>query len=312
MTTSAIRNDLVLCRRTERRTMAASVAAHALLFALLLRIDPNPIEQERLTEVSLLEGEAAAPPAAAAPAAAAVETQPGLLRVRSEESQFRRRDDVATRAPDRQTDAVFEDRLSERLATLQRTAPAPVMGLATMAPPASQVALAGLPDAAGSSRTAPVALNRSSTSDGGSAPLALARGAAGSDVPNLALAGLPQESKGARRVAAPAHTGARSSLAGISLAGPIADRPVLESVRPEYPEWAKSEAIEGSVTLYFTVSPDGQVLEGVLVQKTAGFQDFDDGAVTALRAWRFAPLPPGRMGDQWGTITFHFKLAGAR
>ena len=50
--------------------------------------------------------------------------------------------------------------------------------------------------------------------------------------------------------------------------------------------------------------------ENVLVQKTAGFEEFDDNARTALRAWRFEPLHGGRLGEQWGTITFHFRLRG--
>jgi TonB family protein len=62
------------------------------------------------------------------------------------------------------------------------------------------------------------------------------------------------------------------------------------------------------VTLYFIVRPDGSVKENILVQKTAGFGDFDDSARTALAAWRFAPLTAGRIGEQWGTITFHFRL----
>ena len=80
---------------------------------------------------------------------------------------------------------------------------------------------------------------------------------------------------------------------------------------PVYPDWAKREAVEGSVTLYFVVRPDGSVKENVLVQKTAGFEDFDESARTALRAWRFEPLHGGRTGEQWGTITFHFRLREA-
>ena len=93
--------------------------------------------------------------------------------------------------------------------------------------------------------------------------------------------------------------------------GPVADRPVLSYVRPVYPEWAKRDAVEGSVTLYFIVRPDGSIKENILVQKTAGFEDFDENARTALRAWRFQPLTGGRTGEQWGTITFRFRLTEA-
>ena len=93
--------------------------------------------------------------------------------------------------------------------------------------------------------------------------------------------------------------------------GPVADRPVIQYTKPIYPEWAKRDAVEGSVTLYFVVRPDGTIKENVLVQKTAGFEEFDDNARAALRAWRFQPLTGGRTGEQWGTITFHFRLREA-
>ena len=77
---------------------------------------------------------------------------------------------------------------------------------------------------------------------------------------------------------------------------------------PVYPEWAKHDGVEGIVTLYFVVRADGSVRENVLVQRTAGFEDFDENARLALRAWRFEPLRGGRTGEQWGTITFQYRL----
>ena len=69
--------------------------------------------------------------------------------------------------------------------------------------------------------------------------------------------------------------------------------------------------LKDTLTLYFVVRADGSIKENVLVQRTAGFEDFDESARVALRAWRFAPLTGGRTGEQWGTITFHFKIEGA-
>ena len=86
---------------------------------------------------------------------------------------------------------------------------------------------------------------------------------------------------------------------------------MLSYSKPVYPDWAKKELVGGSVTLYFIVRPDGSVKENILVQQTAGFEDFDENARTALRAWRFAPLPGGRTGEQWGTITFKYRLQEA-
>ena len=113
----------------------------------------------------------------------------------------------------------------------------------------------------------------------------------------------------AGQAAGDAH--ARRTLAGAQLAGPIADRAILKSVTPVYPDWAKRDGVEAAVTLYFIVRADGTVKENILVQQTAGFEDFDESARTALRAWKFAPLTGGRTGEQWGTITFRFKLQEA-
>jgi len=97
-------------------------------------------------------------------------------------------------------------------------------------------------------------------------------------------------------------------LGGASLAGPVADRRVIDFTMPTYPAWATSQAVEATVTLYFLVLPSGQVKENIQVQKTAGFQEFDTNAVRALQSWRFAPLSGGDAREQWGTITFRYRL----
>ena len=104
-------------------------------------------------------------------------------------------------------------------------------------------------------------------------------------------------------------TKAQRELAGALLTGPVADRPLISFQRPVYPEWAKDEAVEGSVTIYFVVLPNGNVKENIMVQKTSGFSDFDNNAISALRSWRFEPLKGGATGEQWGTITFHYRLS---
>ena len=152
---------------------------------------------------------------------------------------------------------------------------------------------------------APLALSRGG---GEGPPLSLTRGPSSSLAPSLAATGLPAGRSGSAAPAAAGEQAVRRTLAGAALAGPIADRPILHYVAPIYPEWAKRDAVEGSVTLYFVVRPDGGVKENVLVQKTAGFEDFDENARAALRDWKFQPLREGRTGEQWGTITFRFRL----
>jgi TonB family protein len=104
---------------------------------------------------------------------------------------------------------------------------------------------------------------------------------------------------------------ARRTLAGASLVGPVVDRPLVSYETPTYPEWAKREAVEASVTLYFVVLPDGRVKENILIQKTSAFEDFDRNATSALLTWRFEPLQGEATGEQWGLITFHYKLSDA-
>lgn len=100
-------------------------------------------------------------------------------------------------------------------------------------------------------------------------------------------------------------------MAGMTLKGPVADRPILSYSAPIYPEWAKREAVEASVQLYFEVLPGGQVKENILVEKTSGFEDFDQNAIRALRTWRFEELAPGTTGEQWGSITMKYRLDDA-
>jgi TonB family protein len=103
----------------------------------------------------------------------------------------------------------------------------------------------------------------------------------------------------------------REILAGVSLAGPVADRTLTEWRLPTYPEWAKREAIEGSVRLRFFVRPDGGVKEDVMIEKTSGYEDFDRNATLALLDWHFEAVP-GAAGEQWGSITLDYRLDGVR
>jgi TonB family protein len=104
--------------------------------------------------------------------------------------------------------------------------------------------------------------------------------------------------------------GGARNLAGANLVGPVADRAVQHYRVPDYPDWAKRDGTEGSVTLYFFVLTDGRVKENVVVERTSGFSDFDDRAVAALLEWKFVALPGSN--EQWGRITFNYKLSDAR
>jgi len=189
---------------------------------------------------------------------------------------------------------------------MREDASVPVANASAAAAPSAIWSTPAAAGGAGGSGQA-LSLARGGTGESG-VPLALGRGGGTSAVPALAQAAGTSSLSEAPASAPEGDAHARRTLAGAQLAGPIADRAVLRHGSPEYPEWAKRDGVEAAVTLYFIVRPDGSVKENILVQKTAGFGDFDDSARAALATWRFAPLGAGRTGEQWGTITFHFRL----
>ena len=104
---------------------------------------------------------------------------------------------------------------------------------------------------------------------------------------------------------------AEEILPGVSLAGEVSDRKLIDYTTPEYPEWAKRDGVEVSVELYFTVLPSGRLKENMLIERTSGFDDFDRRAKNALASWRFESLGPGASAEQWGRIEFKYRLRDA-
>jgi TonB family protein len=293
VTAATLRLDLEDVRRQTRWTMTISVVMHALLFLCIILQPATKTEAPPLTEITFLEPGELDRPAAAARS--------------SQDERFLRLDRKGDFALD-PVAPVASDQLEARLASLQQTAMLAPAGTGTSVVPASLFGSGTSPIGTGGGPA--VALTRGG--GGGGSALPLTRGVPGGT--GIAPSTLPAAKSGGGGSAQAANVGdatARRTVAGALLAGPIADRRVLSTVVPEYPEWAKKEAVEGSVTLYFVVRPDGSVKENVVIQKTAGFGDFDDNARTALRAWRFEPLHDGRTGEQWGTITFRFRLRDA-
>ena len=300
----------------ERRRMSAglvsSIALHVLVVAWIA-VSPAARPVDKLTEITLvdpneLDAPGAAPEQVAAATATSLAAEPasGAAAEHSRDERFRRTE-RADLAPASQVESAVQDRLAARLATLQSTALVPSAGVVKSAAPSPWSAVPATVPGIGGTGSAPVALKR----DGSSGPpLALTRGGGGGGATLApALARAPESVTRSESEPARGETSAsKRTLAGATLMGPIADRDVIQQTTPLYPDWAKREAVEASVTLYFVVRPDGSVRENVLVQKTAGFEDFDENARAALRAWRFEALRDGRTGDQWGTITFHYRI----
>jgi len=77
---------------------------------------------------------------------------------------------------------------------------------------------------------------------------------------------------------------------------------------PHYPEAARREGVEGTVTLRFEVLASGKV-GTVQVQKSAGRADMDRAAVEAVRSWLFDPARRGKEAVAvWVTLPVRFEL----
>jgi TonB family protein len=310
MTTAVMRFDLESYRRRTSWSMGTSTVVHALILLWLVFAPHVTHQAPTLTEITLIEPGDLAPAAAPAAPASSASRMAGAAAASPADQNFRRLQRQAEMTPEPESPTALEDRLAARLASLRQNEPAPVRGVGTAPLGTAWGSPATITPGAGGKGAAPLTLNRGGAGGSGP-PLALTRGGGASLAPAVVPTGLPSSTSAPAGTSRGGDAAARRALAGAMLAGPISDRPVLSYVRPVYPDWAKRDAVEGSVTLYFVVGPDGSVRENVLVQKTAGFEDFDESARTALRMWRFAALRDGRTGEQWGTITFHFRLREA-
>ena len=299
-------NDTARGRR--RRSVVASLLLHAMLFTFLLVAQPSLDEAGTLDRDRLHRRVGAA---AAALFVAAVRTPAkpvaGAPAPGRKETRFAREEQTAQQQPVPQDDYTLSDQLASRLAAMRSTSQRPTSGLPT---PDLPMARSSAVLAKASTSAPQIALQRGTAEVKPVPSIALRRSARGEPARVSPMA-LPAEAKGSQPAAAGSDATARVRLAGGS-AGPVANRPILSHAAPAYPDWAKRDAVEASVTLRFVVRPDGSIKENLLVERTSGYQDFDDRALLALSVWRFAPLHEGRTGDQWGVITLYFRLREAQ
>jgi len=291
--------ELDVIRQRMRESVLFAVLVHLLLFltfSLVQALNPEP---PMLTEITWMEPEVAAPvPVPQAPRP--VPVQPQLAHPTPDPVRFERERDRAEQSLEPQRD-VSRDLLQERLTALQQnreTTPSPALVAASqLKTPSPSVAAAPTRPP-----TQNVALTRGETSPKPS-PIELRRAPARSQPTMAQVAPKPAREPEMPKIA----SASRRDMAGMTLVGPVADRRILSYQAPVYPDWAKRDAVEASVRLYFIVLPSGEVKENVLIQKTGGYEEFDSNAVAAIRKWRFEPLPGS--GEQWGEITFNYRLS---
>ena len=301
------RLDLESLKHRTRWSIGASTVLHVALFLLLTAAKPAQHVQDDLIEVTMIEDAGApAAPAAAAPAASPHSGEPaaGAVDPQPAEHRFQRELARADVAPQPQVDDLA-DRITSRLASMRENT-APVSAGATIGAAPSLVASPATTASAGIGAS-PISLHRGGGLGGA---LALDRGGSGGGSSSAMGVVAPSHGNALQEADASHEDHAVRRAASADLMGPIADRRIVHQVTPVYPEWAKRDGVEGSVTLYFVVRADGSIRENVLIQKTAGFGDFDENARAALREWRFAALPAGETGEQWGTITLNYRLRG--
>jgi len=289
-----------------RKALVFSIAVHALLFLWLLLHETIAPQDRGIVEITWLEPAAA--PAAPAPTAIAPEPEATAKSTPQPrpERKFLRRAEEAPVKPAPQVDTANQDRLKQRLENLRSSAVAQALSVAPTT--SSNLLAAAAPPQTTVPKGTGANLRRDETR--GAAPTALTRGTVATSRPSTSLATVPTDAPVAAAAAPDMEAAARRSLAGADLMGEVADRPIVFHVMPVYPEWAKDQAVEGTVTLRFFVLPDGRVKENIQVERTAGFADFDANAVAALGQWRFAPLTGGAAAEQWGSITFRYRLRG--
>jgi len=306
--TSAILNQEFLASRERvQRMLVVSLIAHAILLAWLMLRHEITSPPEGIVEVSWLEPLPMPPAPAKLKVEPRPEAKPQPMSPAPREERFERQADPAPLEPTPQERTANRDLVRERVAALSpnRLPSSTLNPVPSTSKSLLQSAPAPAEDPGYAAST--VDLNRADAKPAPARPLTRGPERPHRSAPELATAPTAQGAPSAAAVP-DMESVARRTLDGAELAGEIANRPVLKYALPVYPEWAKSQGVEASVTLYFVVLPDGRVKENIQVQKTAGFGDFDDAAMKALAGWRFEALKGEAVREQWGTITFRFRL----
>ena len=118
-------------------------------------------------------------------------------------------------------------------------------------------------------------------------------------------------SENTKDIVGSAGGGDGSGQHAFELRGQLTGRRIIASPLPPYPSWAKEQGLEADVTVYFVVDPNGYVRGDSHVKRTSGDPRLDQIVLQTIRSWRFAALGGGaKRGDQWGLVTFHFRLHG--
>jgi protein TonB len=81
---------------------------------------------------------------------------------------------------------------------------------------------------------------------------------------------------------------------------------LIHRVEPQYPVRAIQQRITGSVTVKFTVEPDGSVSGPTVTKAEPRRGIFDDAALRAVLKWKFKPIPAAT--ETSVTLVFNLNL----
>ncbi len=317
MNTSSVRDENVAFRSRIRRAVGVSVVAHVALVLWLGLQQRTGHAADDLIEITWADP--ALVPMSPPPLAVTPEPEPEVVPVEPTpvvshpETHFEREELQADVAPSIESVEAIGDRMESRLRAIQTSGSIQRAGLNVRVPEASarRAHLASGPS--GTVATGqPIDLSRGG--DGPERAIALRRGDATSPGPAMTMAkisGAPTEVSRpmlASMTGDPGDSTVVHPFAGVSLSGQVADRRLAAYSLPTYPNWAKREGVEASVSLQFRVLPDGRIKDNILVDRTSGYPDFDRNATDALLTWRFEPLSGTGGLEQWGAITFNYRL----
>jgi protein TonB len=88
----------------------------------------------------------------------------------------------------------------------------------------------------------------------------------------------------------------------------------VKHIQPEYPKWALSQGLEGTVWLVFLIDQTGKVAD-VRITRSSLFAEFDASAVLAVKQWRYKPArreapvaPVGEPVAVWQPCVVRFQI----
>ncbi len=139
-------------------------------------------------------------------------------------------------------------------------------------------------------------------------------------IPSLAPSALPAITTAPAQPTQPASPSPAPSAAPTAAPALAPTKPAAPSVvtaaaarmdscaKPRYPAASERLQEEGTVTLKFLISENGQVLSGV-VEKSSGYKRLDDAALAALSLCKFRPATvDGKPKQEWSNLRYRWEL----